>query len=104
MARKAAATLLFGVWIALFAIEVAYQFSFINGSNVENWFNGTPFGFGAAIEASENDDSSRSSPLAGLSDGCFLSIKDVSQFRLKERERLFKKASEIYKLQHAFLL
>jgi hypothetical protein len=102
MARRAAARLLFGVWIALFAIEFAYQFSFIGDVNVEHWFNHTVVGFGPPIEGAGNDDSGRPSPLTGLSDGFSLSIKDVSQFAL--REKVSKKASEIYKLQHVFLL
>ena len=104
MPRKTAAALLLGIWIGLFVLEFAYGFSFAGDSRDDELFNDTLVGFCPATELSEDVDGLPPSPLAAARDVFPLSIDESLQLGSREKEGLSRKASEIYKLQHAFLL
>jgi len=104
MARKPAAVLLLGIWIGVVALEVASGFSVAAAAKLARFFNGTVFGFGSAIELSEDvDELPPDRPLPALLDVFPSTIPQNPQLRLVEKDPS-QKRPEIYKLQHAFLL
>jgi hypothetical protein len=103
MARKSLVALLLGIWIGLFAIELASGFAVAANVNIDKRFTGNLNTFGPAILESEDADEVEPIYLAAFCNSD-PSKGTSQQVGLKDKESPSTRASEIYKLCCAFLL